>query len=264
MTVEPVLCISTNLDRLQIDALRIRYERVIDRLTAGGSRLVRLSVTNGIEMRDPHGTIAIHSLRNQLILRVGPTDGLGASEYEMPLPIELHSKDHAEHKVTEGGIDGVMPYLQLWKRCIDAEKASTVTYLDLGGSGFTRLLEMVSSVVATANPAMKPRARINFRCSMPYEPAPDMMGHGDGCHLGVVPSGTRVQPILSTDVTRTLLDLHRGMSLESAGGRIYRLRPLQAMQATLPQVPVVEAMRWLVELGLRPDRRIVLKAGMEL
>lgn len=264
MTIEPILCVSTNLDSLQLDALRIRFEPLLDRLATAASKAVSTPMTNGMEIRDSRGKISIYALRNELIMKVDAHGDLGDSEYQMPLPADLHSRNHAEHKLTEAGLEGLMPHLELWRRCIEGPKASVVSNLKLGDSGFARLLAMTSAIVATANPALKPRARVNFRCSMPYEPAPDMMGHGDGCHLGVIPTGNRVQPILSADVTRTLLDLHKGVMLESAGGRSYRLRPLQPMQATLPQVPVVEAMRWLVELSLRPDKRIVLKAGMDL
>jgi hypothetical protein len=264
MTMTPTPCIATNLDALQMRDLRTRLDAIWSRMDDPAMTVTTGSMGGGFELRDRHGVIRVYAMRSELVLKSGSCGDLGPSALEMPLPVEFAGETPVDHVMSKAGFPAVRAHLDHWKAAVEAEHASIVDGLRIGSSGFARMLRMVSSLIRSENPGLPARAKISFRCPTLYETAPTMFGEGPPAALGTKQSGTTIRPVINAALTERILALHPGLTIESNGGRDYRMRRLEEMTAVLPPVPAMEALRYAGDLGIDPTKRIVLKAGMDL
>lgn len=263
MTMTPIPCISTSLDVLQLRDMRTRVESILTRLEDPSAKVGKGALNNGFEVRDAHGVIKIYEIRSDLAVNAGSCGELGPCTLEMPLPAWMKRTSPVSSEMTDAGFDAMLAHLQHWRTTSRTEQASTVEGLRIGNSGFARLLRMVSALIRSENPELGPRARISFRCPSLYDTAPNMFGEAPKPGLGVK-QGNTIKPVLNAALTERILELHPGMTVESNGGRDYRMRRLEEMRAMLPPVPAIEALRYAGDLGIDPTKRIVLKTGMDL
>ena len=159
--------------------------------------------------------------------------------------------------------------LRLFAEAVEAHPAEQgASGISVAGSGFSRLLRMVSAVLAEQAPAAA-GARVQVRSAFPWSREVDPYAASGHRALREIEPGILAggKPILSADVVRTLLALHPGASLNrtaTGAWRSFRLSAPPLIDARLPRVDALEAMRVARDLGLPGMSRPVLAAGARL
>lgn len=260
--IQPMLCVASDLDDMQVADLKTRFTRVAERIHAYRGKWTHASITNGIGMRDSHGGIDVHAMSDELVIRTDSFLGMGWSKFQMPIPAGLKPENHESRPIVDQGVEGITPMLDLWLQAIDAPKADQIDYLTIGHSGFSRMLAMVGCILRASKPTIQ-TPKVDFMMPFAYDAAQGMMGPGPSPYIGIR-KGDRPNPILNAKVTETLLRLHPSLTLRSNGGRNYRITRMDHMRARIGTATTLDAMRWLGDLGIDPDKKVVLKAGMDL
>lgn len=256
MSLQPIPCLSTELDRFELADLRMRLESLAARVVAGGEP--RSGAGGGLGVvTDAHGRITMQQQVKALVIGADAWQGMGGIKLTMPMPA---SRDERQAKAGRLSKADLIRLLYTWLGYVDAEPSGTSARPPLGSSGYVRLVSQVSALIRAANPQVGPGARFTVVPSPPYEEETDMHS---SARIPALLSGSK--PIIASDLERTLLRLHPGALIErNQSTRSFRLAVREPFECAIADIGIAETMRAVGDLDLRNHRKPVLKAGLDL
>lgn len=254
--MEPLPCLVSGLDRLEIADLRHRLERLAERIVSGPAVTKSFNATVGT-IRDSHGGIVLDQSVSTLTLKVSAWEGMGGLTLTMPMPAGGGERAAVASKLTQADL---MRLIMTWLGFLDTPPTTGNTDAPPGDSNFARLAGLVSALVRSVNPDATPASRISVIAA----PAWPEEGHiHASAHLPRISFGSK--PILDKEIERRLLDLHPGVVIErNQGDRSFRMGHAPPIVFPIQDVGPIAIMRALADLQIRTIRKPVLKAGLAL
>jgi hypothetical protein len=256
MTIQPIPCLSTELDGFELADLRMRLESLAARVVAGGEPKSGGGGGFGL-IADAHGRITMQQQVKALVISAEAWQGMGGLKLTMPMP---GGRDERQAKAGRLSKADVIRLLYTWLGYVDTGPSGTSARPALGSSGYVRLVSYVSALIRAANPQVGPNARFTVVAAPPYEEETDMH---TSARIPALLHGSK--PIIASDIERTLLRLHPGALIErNQSTRSFRLAVREPFECAIADISIAETMRAVGDLDLRNHRKPVLKAGMDM
>lgn len=253
--MEPLPCLVTGLDRLEIADLRHRLERLMARIVSGPGVSKSFGATTA-SIADAHGSITLNQNVATLTMKVGAWEGMGSLDLTMPMPAGGDRPATASRLK----VDDVVRLLATWLGFLDAPPTSGNTHAPAGASNFSRLAGLVSALIRSVNPAATPASRITLVPPFPWAEE----GHVQAqARVSTIRADSKA--ILDKDLECRLLDLHPGAVIErNQGNRSFRMGHTPPIVFPIEDVGPIAIMRALADLQVQTIRKPVLKAGLAL
>lgn len=256
MSLQPIPCLSTDLDAFELADLRMRVESLASRVMAADEPKTGGSGGFGVIV-DAHGRITMQQQAKSLIVSVAAWQGMGDLKLAMPMPAGRSEREAKAGWLVKGDL---IRLLYTWLGFIEAGPSGTTSRPVISSSGYARLASHVSAIIRAGNPDVGPDARFTVVAAPPYEQETDMHTKA---RIPALASGSKA--ILATEIEKLLLGLHPGALIErNQNSRSFRMAPREPFEMAIADIGIAETMRVIGDLGLRNHRKPVLKAGMDL
>lgn len=254
MTMEVLPCLSTSLDRMEIDDLRTRIENMISRIMSADDPK-RLTPVDGARMNDVHGGITIASIGEGLSLSCSATPDMGSFKLTMPMPVGGDVRTAKAYRLARGDF---IRLLHIWLGYLDSVVQGPSG--SMVSPGTTRLATCVSAVLRMSNPNVPSGTNLQMTADPPYQAE---SGERTSARIPAISVGGR--PCFAKEVERRILELHPAASIQRVmGNRCFAMTPLDATNVRVVETGMSEMLRTIGNLGLRDIRKPVLKAGLDL
>lgn len=254
MTMEILPCLWTSLDRMEIDDLKKRVERLVGIVMAAGDP-ERVMGGSNCRIRNAQGTIVLSPIGEGLSMNHAGSADMGSFKLIMPMPV---GGDIRVAKVHRLGRNDLIRLLHIWLGYLDS--AVQTESGKMKSPGADRLATCISSVLKTSNPDVPNHAAIQVVTDPPYVMEGDERSRqkAPGIFVGN-------KPCFAKEVERRILELHPAANIDrTMGSRQFTLSSVEAIDMTTVETSIPEMLRTMGSLNLRDMRKPVLKAGLGL